>query len=102
MNDLVGEPLPPHLALFTLLSQLCQHNFFLQRHCEAHRFGKKQSGTHTMMLLLEAARLPDRIYSTPTIAVAEIQKAMCCEASAGKSRGVGIFEVDVDSTDTDS
>lgn len=55
-----------------------------------------------MMLLLEAARLPDRIYSTPTIAVAEIQKAMCCEASAGKSRGVGIFEVDVDSTDTDS
>lgn len=46
-----------------------------------------------MIHLLEPARLPDRIYSMPTIAVAETQEAMCCEASAGKSRGVGTFKL---------
>lgn len=50
---------------------------------------KKQN--KTMTHLLEPARLPDRIYSTPTIAVAETQEAMCYEASAGKSREVGTF-----------
>lgn len=44
-----------------------------------------------MTHLLEPARLPDRIYSTPTTAAAEIREAVYCEARAGKCREMGTF-----------
>lgn len=46
-NGLAAEPLPPHLALITLFSQLCQHNFLLQQHCEPHHFREKQKQKQT-------------------------------------------------------
>lgn len=52
---------------------------------------KPNKKARTMTHLLEPARLPDRIYSTPTTAAAEIWEAMCCEARAGKCREIGTF-----------
>lgn len=52
-----------------------------------------------MIHLLEA-QLSDQIYSTTTTALAESLEAVCHEARAGKSRGVGTFHADIDSKDS--
>lgn len=58
MKGLTAEPLPPHLPPFTLLSHLCQHNFFLQQHCEAHHFRGKKQRKQNNDALLEPSRPP--------------------------------------------
>lgn len=84
-----SPPSPDHIVLSNVPAQFFPAAALWSTPLQGEKKSNKKA--QTMTHLLEPARLPDQIYSTPTTAVAEIWEAMCCEARAGKRREIGTF-----------